>query len=67
MRLNFEILLGIYDPEFTKHLGELQQQRYIDGSHMMDFARYQRRSGALRRIAENFARCWLAAVIRSRP
>ena len=54
MRLNFEILLALYDPEFTKQLRELQQH-YIDGSHMMDFARYQRRP-RLRRIAENFAR-----------
>ena len=54
MRLNFEILLALYDPEFTKRLRELQQQ-YIDKSHMMDFARYQRRP-RLRRMAENFAR-----------
>lgn len=54
MRLNFEILLALYDPEFTKRLRELQQ-RYIDKSHMMDLARYQRRP-RLRRMAENFAR-----------
>lgn len=54
MRLNFEILLALYDPEFTKRLRELQQH-YIDQSHMMDLARYQRRP-RLRRMAENFAR-----------
>ena len=54
MRLNFEILLALYDPEFTATLRELQQH-YIDRSHMMDLARYQRRP-RLRRIGENFAR-----------
>jgi cardiolipin synthase len=53
-RLNFEILLAIYDREFTNRLYELQQH-YIDRSDLMDLATYRARP-RLRQAAENFAR-----------
>ncbi len=53
-RLNFEILLAIFDSEFTAALRELQQQ-YIDRSHLLDLEAYKRRP-KLRQTAENFAR-----------
>lgn len=53
-RLNFEILLGIFDREFTTQLRELQQQ-YIDRSRLLDLEQYRRRPKS-RQTAENFAR-----------
>ena len=56
MRLNFEISLAIYNREFTRDLRALQQT-YIDQSHLIDLATWQKRSlGA--RVAENVARLW---------
>jgi cardiolipin synthase len=54
MRLNFEILLALYDPEFAGRLRDLQQQ-YIDRSVLLDFQAYHARSWA-RQTTENFAR-----------
>ncbi len=54
MRLNFEILLAIYNSEFTAGLRRLQQQ-YIDQSHLLDLEAYQNRS-QWQKTAENFAR-----------
>jgi cardiolipin synthase len=53
-RLNFEILLAIYDRKFTMQLRELQQ-RYIDGSTLIDLETFRRRP-KLRQAAENVAR-----------
>jgi cardiolipin synthase len=53
-RLNFEILLAIYDRPFTQRLRELQQ-RYIDCSELMDLETYRNRP-RLRQAGENFAR-----------
>jgi cardiolipin synthase len=53
-RLNFEILLAMYDREFTGRLRELQQH-YIDRSQLLDLEAYRRRP-RLRQTAENFAR-----------
>jgi cardiolipin synthase len=53
-RLNFEILLAIYDREFTGKLRELQQH-YIDRSQLLDLDAYRRRPKS-RQAAENFAR-----------
>lgn len=53
-RLNFEILLSIYDAEFTDALRKVQQ-RYIDRSLLLDLDAYQRRPKT-RQAAENFAR-----------
>lgn len=53
-RLNFEILLAVYDPAFTKELRALQQE-YIDRSELMDLDAHRNRP-ALRRGAESFAR-----------
>jgi cardiolipin synthase len=53
-RLNFEILLAIFDRTFTGQLRELQQQ-YIDRSKLLDLEQYRRRPKA-RQTAENFAR-----------
>ncbi|HEX6961024.1 MAG TPA: cardiolipin synthase [Lacipirellula sp.] len=54
MRLNFEILLAVYNSDFTTRLRELQQQ-YIDRSHLIDFEAYQARP-RIQQTAENFAR-----------
>jgi cardiolipin synthase A/B len=54
MRLNFEILLAIYNSDFTSRLRELQQQ-YIDRSQLLDFEAYQARPW-IHQTAENFAR-----------
>jgi cardiolipin synthase len=54
MRLNFEILVAIYNSDFTSRLRELQQQ-YIDGSELLDFETYQTRP-RIQQTAENFAR-----------
>jgi cardiolipin synthase len=54
MRLNFEILLAIYNKEFTARLRDLQQQ-YIDRSKLIDFEAYRARP-QLQQMAENFAR-----------
>jgi cardiolipin synthase A/B len=53
-RLNFEILLGIYDHDFTAELRKLQQQ-YIDRSLLLDLESYRGRPKT-RQTAENFAR-----------
>ena len=53
-RLNFEILVGVYDPDFSMRLRALQQH-YIDRSELMDLETYSRRP-KLRQAAENFAR-----------
>jgi cardiolipin synthase len=54
MRLNFEILLAIYNSDFTGRLRELQQQ-YIDRSHLLDWEAYRTRP-MIQQTAENFAR-----------
>jgi cardiolipin synthase A/B len=54
LRLNFEILLALYDAEFTGRLRELQQS-YIDKSKLMDLEAYRRRP-RMRQAAESFAR-----------
>lgn len=41
-RLNFEILLAMYDSKFTAQLADLQQ-RYIDRSELMDLQAYRNR------------------------
>jgi cardiolipin synthase len=53
-RLNFEILLAMYDSNFTAQLADLQQS-YIDRSELMDLEAYRRRSLG-HRILESFAR-----------
>jgi cardiolipin synthase len=53
-RLNFEILLAIYDREFTGRLRELQQS-YIDRSQLLDLSAYQARPKT-RQTLESFAR-----------
>ncbi|MBX3426673.1 MAG: cardiolipin synthase [Pirellulales bacterium] len=53
-RLNFEILLGVYNPAFTAELRALQQQ-YIDQSELMDLETHRARPAG-RRAAESFAR-----------
>lgn len=53
-RLNFEILLAIYNEEFTGRLRKLQQA-YIDRSDMLDLATHRTRP-RFRRLAENAAR-----------
>jgi cardiolipin synthase len=53
-RLNFEILLAMYDSKFTAQLADLQQS-YIDRSELMDLETYRQRP--LRyKILESFAR-----------
>jgi cardiolipin synthase A/B len=54
MRLNFEILLAIYNKGFTSRLRELQQQ-YIDRSKLIDLEAYQLRPRT-QQMVENFAR-----------
>jgi cardiolipin synthase len=54
LRLNFEILLALYDADFTARLRNLQQE-YIDKSKLMDVEAYRRRS-IMRQAAESFAR-----------
>jgi cardiolipin synthase len=54
MRLNFEILLAIYDHGFSEQLRNLQQH-YIDRSVLIDLAAYQTRPRG-QQVAENFAR-----------
>jgi cardiolipin synthase len=54
MRLNFEILLAVYNRDFTTRLRDLQQ-RYIDASQLLDFETYQSRPW-IKQTAENFAR-----------
>jgi cardiolipin synthase len=53
-RLNFEILLAIYDREFTGKLRALQQD-YIDRSQLLDLAAYESRP-MTRQTLESFAR-----------
>jgi cardiolipin synthase A/B len=54
LRLNFEILLALYDAEFTFRLRNLQQE-YIDKSKLMDANAYRRRPRT-RQAVESFAR-----------
>jgi cardiolipin synthase len=54
LRLNFEILLAIYDREATSQLRALQQQ-YIDQSQLLDLAAHLARPWP-RQVLENFAR-----------
>ena len=54
MRLNFEILLAVYNADFTSRLRALQQE-YIDQSQLLDLETYQSRPW-LQQTAENFAR-----------
>jgi phosphatidylserine/phosphatidylglycerophosphate/cardiolipin synthase-like enzyme len=54
MRLNFEILLALYDKDFSSRLRQLQQQ-YIDRSQLLDFEAYQTRP-RIQQTIENFAR-----------
>lgn len=53
-RLNFEVLLAIYDERFTAQLRDLQQQ-YINQSDVMDLEVFRRRPKA-GRVMESFAR-----------
>ena len=53
-RLNFEILLAMYDSHFTAQLADLQQT-YIDRSELMDLETYRRRP-LRHKILESFAR-----------
>ena len=53
-RLNFEILLAIYDREFTSRLCALQKH-YIERSELMDWEAYRNRPRT-QQVAENFAR-----------
>ena len=54
LRLNFEILLAIYDSEFTEKLRELQQH-YINQSQLLDLATHLSRPWP-KQVIENFAR-----------
>ena len=54
MRLNFEILLAIYNREFTTRLRDLQQS-YLDQSELLDLKAYLSRP-RIQQTAENFAR-----------
>jgi cardiolipin synthase len=54
LRLNFEILVAIYDRGFSGQLRELQQ-RYIDRSQLIDLETFQARPWP-QQAAENFAR-----------
>jgi cardiolipin synthase len=54
MRLNFEILLAVYNSDFTSRLRDLQQQ-YIDRSQLLDLETYRTRP-RIQQAAENFAR-----------
>jgi cardiolipin synthase len=54
LRLNFEILLAIYDQQFTERLRELQQS-YIDDAQLLDLAAHQSRPWPQQAL-ENFAR-----------
>ncbi len=51
--LNFELTLFIYDQEFTRRLHRLQQH-YIQGSQLLDYADYKKRSFG-QRFKENTA------------
>ncbi len=53
-RLNFEILLAMYDSNFTAQLADLQQS-YIDRSELMDLETYRQRPVRYK-ILESFAR-----------
>jgi cardiolipin synthase A/B len=53
-RLNFEILLAMYDSNFTAQLADLQQ-KYIDRSELMDLETYRARPIRYK-ILESFAR-----------
>ncbi len=53
-RLNFEILLAMYDSQFTAQLADLQQT-YIDRSELMDLETYRRRP-LFHKVLESFER-----------
>jgi cardiolipin synthase len=53
-RLNFEILLAMYDSKFTAQLADLQQ-KYIDQSELMDLETYRARP-LFHQVLESFAR-----------
>ncbi len=53
-RLNFEILLAMYDSRFTAKLADLQQT-YIDCSELMDLETYRQRP-LRHKVLESFAR-----------
>ncbi len=53
-RLNFEILVAVYNHELTSKIRELQQS-YIDRSQLLDLTAYQARP-KMRQTLENFAR-----------
>jgi cardiolipin synthase len=53
-RLNFEVLLAIYDETFTTQLRAMQQD-YLDRSERMDLELFRKRP-RLGRVAEDFAR-----------
>jgi len=53
-RLNFEILLAVYNREFTTRLAELQQD-YLDRSELMDLDTYRNRPRS-QQVTESFAR-----------
>jgi cardiolipin synthase len=54
LRLDFEITLAVYDPDFTAALGRLQQV-YLDRSEMLDLASCRARS-SVERFKEDAAR-----------
>ena len=52
--LDFEVTLGVYDPDFAERLLALQD-KYIEGSIPLDFQTWQQRPGR-ERFIENLAR-----------
>jgi cardiolipin synthase len=54
LRLNFEIVLAMYDSEFTGKLRALQQQ-YLDQSMLLDLTAYNQRPWT-KQVVENIAR-----------
>ena len=56
-RLNFEILLAMYDSKFTAQLADLQQT-YIDRSELMDLEAYRQRPAAATKSSKASPGCW---------
>ena len=52
--LDFEVTLGVYNPDFAERLLSLQN-KYIDNSMLVDVQTWQQRSGK-ERFIENLAR-----------
>jgi cardiolipin synthase len=52
--LDFEVTLGVYDPDFAERLIALQD-KYIEGSKLVDLHTWQQRPGS-ERLFENLAR-----------